>query len=131
MTDVSDHSLTLTMLPKKQVYTPPATSVLTVIDNNIALLDTCDSIDQELDSLPKTSPTEEVVKELHSKAVKTQRTLAEVENAVLSEPTPDIPIKVLYNVLIFPASEPKKDDIKKQKGMSSYFKLDSDKLYDM
>ncbi|KAI6021791.1 hypothetical protein BKA83DRAFT_4126524 [Pisolithus microcarpus] len=86
--------------------TPPATpSVLAVIDNNTALLDTCDSVDRELDSLPKTSPAKEHAKETQSKAV-------------------------LYNVLIFPASESKKDDIKKQKGLSSYFKLDSDKPYD-
>ncbi|KAI6116602.1 hypothetical protein EV401DRAFT_1889366 [Pisolithus croceorrhizus] len=56
--------------------------------------------------------------------------LAEVENDAASEHTPDVPIKVLYNVLIFPASESKKDDIKKQKGLSSYFKLDSNKPYD-
>ncbi|KAI5992633.1 hypothetical protein EDC04DRAFT_2613582 [Pisolithus marmoratus] len=86
--------------------TPPvASSVLAAIDNNTALLDTRDSMDQELDSLPKTSPVEECVKEMQSKAV-------------------------LYNVLIFPASESKKDDIKKQKGLTSYFKLNSDKPYD-
>ncbi|KAI6159461.1 hypothetical protein EDD17DRAFT_1762512 [Pisolithus thermaeus] len=72
------------------------------------------NMDQELDSLPKTSPAEE----------------SEVENDAASEHTPDVPIKVLYNVLIFPASESKKDDIKKQKGLSSYFKLDSNKPYD-
>ncbi|KAI5999001.1 hypothetical protein EDC04DRAFT_2909189 [Pisolithus marmoratus] len=57
--------------------------------------------------------------------------LAEVENAAAGEPTPNVPIKVLYNMLIFPASKLKKDDIKKWKGLSSYFKLDSDKPYDM
>ncbi|KAI6046801.1 hypothetical protein EDC04DRAFT_2597903 [Pisolithus marmoratus] len=124
MADVGDHSLTLAMPPKKQYKsaeivptdssdaltdlepTPPAaSSVLAAIDNNTALLDTRDSVDRELDSLPKMSPVEECVKEMQSKAV-------------------------LYNVLIFPASELKKDDIKKRKGLTSYFKLDSDKPYD-
>ncbi|KAI6096154.1 hypothetical protein F5141DRAFT_1067872 [Pisolithus sp. B1] len=112
--------------------TPPvASSVLAVIDNNTALLDTCDSVDQELDSLPKTNPAEECMKGMQSKAVKARRSRKkEVENAAASECTPDVPIKVLYNMLIFPASELKKDNIKKQKGLLSYFKLDSNKLYD-
>ncbi|KAI5997046.1 hypothetical protein EDD15DRAFT_2194729 [Pisolithus albus] len=152
MTDVGDRSLTIAMPPKKQYKsaeivptdsldaltdlepTPPAaSSVLAAIDNNTALLDTRDSVDRELDSLPKTSPAEERAKETQSKAVKARRSKkkAEVENAApATEPAPDVPIKVLYNVLIFPASELKKDDVKKRKGLTSYFKLDSDKPYD-
>ncbi|KAI6046492.1 hypothetical protein EDC04DRAFT_2887723 [Pisolithus marmoratus] len=151
MTDVGDCSLTIAMPPKKQYKsaeimptdssdaltdlepTPPvASSVLAMIDNNTPLLDTHDSMDQELDSLPKMSLAEECVQEMQSKAVKAQRSRkkAEVENAAASEHTPNVPIKVLYNVLIFPTSKSKKDDIKKQKGLSSYFKLDSNKPYD-
>ncbi|KAI5994289.1 hypothetical protein EDC04DRAFT_2910613 [Pisolithus marmoratus] len=125
----TDSSDTLTDLEP----TPPvASSVLAAIDNNTALLDTHDSVDWELDSLPKTSPVEECVKETQSKAVKARRSRkkAEVENAAASEHTPDVPIKVLYNMLIFPASKSKKDNIKKRKGLTSYFKLDSDKPYD-
>ncbi|KAI6016348.1 hypothetical protein BKA83DRAFT_4497974 [Pisolithus microcarpus] len=120
------------IMPTELEPTPPATpSVLAVIDHNTALLDTHDSMDQELDSLAKTSPAKEHMKEMQSKAVKAQRSKKkEVGNAVASECTPKVPIKVLYNVLIFPILELKKDNVKKWKGLTSYFKLDSDKSYD-
>ncbi|KAI5980757.1 hypothetical protein EDD15DRAFT_2181381 [Pisolithus albus] len=41
-----------------------------------------------------------------------------------------MPVKILYNVSMFPASEAKKDDIKKRKGVNSYFKLESDMPFD-
>ncbi|KAI6033701.1 hypothetical protein PISMIDRAFT_25717 [Pisolithus microcarpus 441] len=108
----------------------PRSATSTAVGGNMTFIQGCDSIDQELDKMPAPVPvvsTTEKSKPEGKKTHKTKKTVTELESTEL---TTAMPMKILYNILMFPASEAKKDDIKKRKGLNSYFKLESNMPFD-
>ncbi|KAH7921103.1 hypothetical protein BV22DRAFT_1039024 [Leucogyrophana mollusca] len=89
---------------------------------------TRDSVDRELDAA-KVPEGDKSDNEQPQPALRKKSRKKAAANGTTSEEAP-APVIITYNLSLFPAAELAKEDLKKRKGVTTYFKLATDKLFD-